>query len=265
LTKCSFILKIHLINSYKGKNMFDLTGKVALVTGASGGIGKAIANALYHQGATVVLSGRNEQSLKNIASELGERAKTVSCDLNDPEQVNCLIDKSVDLAGGLDILVCNAGVTKDNLILRMKDEEFDEVIATNLKATFILNKAAFKKMMKKRWGRIINIASVVGVSGNPGQANYVASKAGIIGMSKSIASEAAARGITVNCIAPGFIKTSMTDALNEEQVERIVNTIPARTFGLPEDIANAAVFLASEESAYITGQTMHVNGGMLMV
>jgi 3-oxoacyl-[acyl-carrier protein] reductase len=245
--------------------MFNLKDKTALVTGASGGIGKAIAVALYKQGASVVLSGRREDALKEVASELGERAYVVVCDLADKEQVATLVDRASAVTGQLDILICNAGITKDNLILRMKDEEFDEVISTNLKATFTLNKAAFKIMMKKRWGRIINIASVVGVSGNPGQANYVASKAAIIGMSKSIAAESAVRGITVNCIAPGFIKTAMTDALNDAQKEKITSTIPAGTFGLPEDIASAATFLASDEARYITGQTIHVNGGMLMV
>ncbi|PIR39860.1 MAG: beta-ketoacyl-ACP reductase [Alphaproteobacteria bacterium CG11_big_fil_rev_8_21_14_0_20_39_49] len=245
--------------------MFDLSGKTALVTGASGGIGKAIATSLYEQGATVILSGRREEALKEVASSLGERTHIVTCDLADKEQVDSLFDRACEIAGQVDILVCNAGIAKDNLVLRMKDEEFDEVISTNLKATFTLNKAAFKKMMKKKWGRIINIASVVGVSGNPGQANYVASKAGMIGMSKSIAAEAAVRGITVNCIAPGFIKTAMTDALNDAQKEKITSTIPAGTFGLPEDIAAAAAFLASDEARYITGQTIHVNGGMLMV
>jgi len=245
--------------------MFDLKDKTALITGASGGIGKAIATSLYNQGANVVLSGRREDALKEVASSLGERASIVACDLSDKDQVGSLIDRASEATGQIDILVCNAGITKDNLILRMKDDEFDQVITTNLKATFTLNKAAFKKMMKKKWGRIINIASVVGVSGNPGQANYVASKAGMIGMSKSIAAEAAVRGITVNCIAPGFIKTAMTDALNEAQQEKITSTIPVGTFGLPEDIAATATFLASNEARYITGQTMHVNGGMLMV
>jgi 3-oxoacyl-[acyl-carrier protein] reductase len=245
--------------------MFALDNKTALVTGASGGIGKAIATSFYEQGANVVLSGRREEALKEVAESLGERAHVVVCDLADKEQVDSLIDRASEATGQIDILVCNAGITKDNLILRMKDEEFDDVITTNLKATFTLNKAAFKKMMKKKWGRIINIASVVGVSGNPGQANYVASKAGMIGMSKSIASEAAVRGITVNCIAPGFIKTAMTDALNDGQKDKITSTIPAGTFGLPEDIAAAATFLASNEAKYITGQTIHVNGGMLMV
>jgi 3-oxoacyl-[acyl-carrier protein] reductase len=245
--------------------MFNLAGKVALVTGATGGIGRATAVAMHKQGASVVVSGRREDALKELAAELGSRVFTLVSDLGDKEQVAALFDKAEELAGQVDILVCNAGITKDNLVLRMKDEEWDEVINTNLRATFTLNKAAFKKMMKRKWGRIINIASVVGVTGNPGQANYVASKAGMIGMSKSIAAESASRGITVNCIAPGFIKTAMTDALNDAQKEKITSTIPNGTFGLPEDIANAAVFLASNEAGYITGQTMHVNGGMLMV
>lgn len=245
--------------------MFDLTGKVALVTGASGGIGKAIAISLHKQGASVVLSGRREEALQNLASELGDRAFIAVCDLSDKEQVEKLIDTAETLAGKVDILVCNAGVTKDNLILRMKEDEWDQVINTNLKATFTLNKLAFKKMMKRKFGRIINITSVVGVTGNPGQANYAASKAGIIAMSKSIASESATRGITVNCIAPGFIKTDMTDALNDAQKDKITSTIPNGKFGLPEDIANAALFLSGDESGYITGQTLHINGGMLMV
>jgi 3-oxoacyl-[acyl-carrier protein] reductase len=245
--------------------MFKLDGKIALVTGASGGIGRAIADSLHKQGATVVLSGRNEAALKQAAAELGTHAFTLVSDLSDQAQVAELFDKAEELAGQIDILVCNAGITKDNLVLRMKDEEWDEVINTNLKATFTLNKAAFKKMMKRKWGRIINIASVVGVTGNPGQANYVASKAGMIGMSKSIAFESATRGITVNCIAPGFIKTAMTDALNDAQKEKITSTIPSGKFGLPEDIANAAAFLASNEAGYITGQTLHVNGGMVMI
>lgn len=246
--------------------MFNLTGKTALVTGASGGIGKAIAAALHTQGAYVVLSGRREDALQAVAAELKGRSTILTCDLGDKAQVETLLDKAEEVAGNpIDILVCNAGVTKDNLVLRMKEEEWDEVLNTNLKATFLLNKAAFKKMMKKKWGRIINIASVVGVQGNPGQANYVASKAGMIGMSKSIAAEAAARNITVNCIAPGFIKTAMTDALGDAQKERITNTIPNGKFGLPEDIAAAAAFLSSDEAGYITGQTLHINGGMLMV
>ncbi len=245
--------------------MFNLNGKVALVTGASGGIGEAIAKNLHKQGATLVLSARREDALNKLAEELGSRVHVLVCDISNKEQVTGLMDKAEEIAGQVDILVCNAGITKDNLVLRMKDEDWDDVLTTNLGSAFILNRAAFKKMMKRRWGRIVNITSVVGVTGNPGQANYAASKAGMIGMSKSIASECAARGITVNCIAPGFIKTAMTDALNDAQKEKITSTIPNGGFGLPDDIANAAVFLASEEARYITGQTIHVNGGMLMV
>ena len=245
--------------------MFELKGKTALVTGATGGIGYAIAKALHNQGAEVVLSGRNEEKLQKTAAELGSGTYTLTGDLSDPESVAGLFDQAEALAGKIDILVCNAGVTKDNLLLRMKDDEWQQVIDTNLTATFKLNKAAFKKMMKRKWGRIINIASVVGVMGNPGQANYVASKAGMIGMSKSIAHETASRGITVNCIAPGFIQTPMTDVLTDAQKEKMIGAIPKANFGQPEDIANTAVFLASEEAGYITGQTLHVNGGMLMV
>lgn len=245
--------------------MFNLTGKTALVTGATGGIGGAIAKALHAQGAAVVITGRKKEALDTLAAELGGRVFSLVADLSDRAQLDTLLDKAEELAGGLDILVCNAGITKDNLALRMKDEEWNDVINTNLTSSFILNKAAFKKMMKKKWGRIINITSVVGVTGNPGQANYSASKAGLIAMSKSIASECASRGITINCIAPGFIKTAMTDALNEAQQEKITSTIPSGKFGLPEDIAAAAAYLASDEAGYITGQTIHVNGGMLMV
>jgi len=245
--------------------MFNLTGKTALVTGATGGIGGAIARALHSQGASVVITGRKKEALDTLAAELGARAFSLVADLSDKAQLESLLDKAEELAGGVDILVCNAGITKDNLTLRMKDEEWNDVINTNLSASFILNKAAFKKMMKKRWGRIINITSVVGVTGNPGQANYAASKAGLIGMSKSIASECASRGITINCIAPGFIKTAMTDALNEAQQEKITSTIPSGKFGLPEDIAAATAYLASDEAGYITGQTLHINGGMVMI
>lgn len=245
--------------------MFSLQGKTALVTGATGGIGEAIAKSLHAQGAAVVLSGRREEKLQALADQLGSCAFVVKGDLADKEQAAQLFDQAEEQAGQVDILVCNAGVTKDNLALRMKDEEWQQVLDINLTSSFLLNRAAFKKMMKRKTGRIINITSVVGVTGNPGQANYVASKAGLIGMSKSLASEAASRGITVNCIAPGFIKTPMTDALNEKQQERITSTIPAGTFGLPEDIASAAAFLASDEARYLTGQTLHVNGGMLMI
>lgn len=245
--------------------MFNLSGKTALVTGATGGIGKAIALSLHKQGASVVLSGRRKEVLDELATSLGDRAFVLPCDLSNNEEVSALFDNAESLSGQVDILVCNAGITRDNLTLRMKDDEWRDVIETNLSANFILNKAAFKKMMKRKWGRIINITSVVGVTGNPGQANYAASKAGIIGMSKSIANEAAARGITVNCIAPGFIKTAMTDALNDNQKEAIVGSIPSGRLGMPDDIATAASFLASEEASYITGQTLHVNGGMVMI
>jgi 3-oxoacyl-[acyl-carrier protein] reductase len=245
--------------------MFNLTGKTAIVTGATGGIGAAIATSLYAQGANLVLTGRRQDALHALAENLGSRAQIITADLADKTQAELLLDKAEALAGAVDILICNAGITKDNLALRMKDDEWNEVINTNLTSSFLLNKAAFKKMMKKRWGRIINITSVVGVTGNPGQANYAASKAGLIAMSKSIASECATRGITINCIAPGFIKTAMTDALTEAQQEKITANIPSSRFGLPEDIAAAAVFLASDEAGYITGQTIHVNGGMLMV
>ena len=245
--------------------MFSLEGNVALITGSTGGIGEAIARVFHENGSKVVLSGRNEDKLKSLVSELGKGAGYVVCDLSDNEQVKELVDDAIKVFGKLDILVCNAGVTKDSLLLRMKDEDFDSIVDTNLKSTFILNRNAFKKMMKSRYGRIINISSVVGITGNPGQANYVASKAGMIGMSKSVAYESASRGVTVNCIAPGFIKTAMTDKLNDDQKDRITKNIPIGRMGLPEDIAASALFLASKESCYITGQTIHVNGGMLMV
>ena len=245
--------------------MFSLEGKTALITGATGGIGRAIAESLHAQGAEVVLTGRNEQKLQEFATNLGERAHILTCDLNDKEQVTSLFDQAESLAGKIDILICNAGVTKDNLVLRMKDDEWQQVIDTNLTATFLLNKGAFKRMMKRKWGRIINITSVVGVMGNPGQANYVASKAGMIGLSKSIAYESASRGITVNCVAPGFIQTPMTEVLSDTQRDKMTGAVPSGKFGMPEDIASAVAFLASNEAGYITGQTLHVNGGMLMV
>ena len=246
--------------------MFNLQGKTALVTGASGGIGSAIAKALHQQGATVVLSGRRQDALDEVASSLQERVFTVLCDLSNTEQRGNLIEQSEQVCGNaIDILICNAGVTKDNLSMRMKDEEWDDVIDTNLTASFSLCKQAIKKMFRKKWGRIINITSVVGTTGNPGQANYAASKAGIVGFSKSMAIEAASRNITVNCIAPGFIKTAMTDVLTDDQKQSILGNIPAGILGTPEQIAAAAVYLASDESAYVTGQTLHVNGGMVMV
>lgn len=248
--------------------MFRLTGKKALVTGATGGIGKAIVTTLLKQGAQIVLSGTKEDRLKALAEEVSENGKHdvkyITCNLSDVTEVDALFDKAEELVGQIDILVCNAGITKDNLILRMKDEDFSHVIDINLKSTFTLNRDAIKKMMRRKHGRIINIASVVGVTGNPGQANYVASKAGMIGMSKSLAQEVASRGITVNCVAPGFIATPMTDVLNEAQRSGILGKIPTGAMGTPQDIANGVAFLASEEAGYITGQTLHINGGMFM-
>jgi 3-oxoacyl-[acyl-carrier protein] reductase len=246
--------------------MFDLTGMTALVTGASGGIGSAIARALAGQGATLALSGSNEEKLKAFAAELGGDHKTLVCNLSDPSSVDALVPQAVEALGGkIDILVNNAGITRDNLILRMKDEEWADVISVNLEAAFRLARAAAKPMMKARFGRIISITSVVGVTGNPGQANYAASKAGIIGMSKSLGQELASRGITVNCVAPGFIRSAMTDALNDAQKCAILQKIPAGDLGHGEDIGAAVVYLASREAGYVTGQTLHVNGGMAMI
>jgi 3-oxoacyl-[acyl-carrier protein] reductase len=245
--------------------MFDLTGKGALVTGATGGIGGGIARAFVKQGATVVLSGTKADKLEALKAELGERAHILACDLADRKAVAELAAKAEAVTGHLDIVVNNAGMTKDNLFMLLKDDDWDKVLAVNLTSAFTLCRAAVRAMMKRRWGRIINITSVSGIIGNPGQANYAASKAGMIGMTKSMAREVAPRGITANCIAPGFIKTAMTDALNEKQTEQIALHIPAGAFGAPEDIAAAAVFLASEESRYMTGQTLHVNGGLAMI
>jgi 3-oxoacyl-[acyl-carrier protein] reductase len=245
--------------------MFDLTGKCALVTGASGGIGEEIAVALHGQGATVALSGTRRDRLDALAAKIGSRVHVLPCDLRDRAQVANLVAEAEAAMGQLDILVNNAGVTKDNLFMRMRDEEWDEVIAINLTSAFILCRAALRNMMRRRAGRIINISSVSGVLGNPGQGNYAASKAGLVGMTKSLAREVASRGITANCIAPGFIETPMTHGLNEKQTEAIAGAIPAGAFGKPGDIAAAAVFLASDESRYITGETLHINGGMVMV
>jgi len=248
--------------------MFDLTGKTALVTGATGGIGGAIAEALHGQGATVVLSGRQADKLEALKSKLGDRALVQPCDLANKEQVGKLIDETIKLVGGcLDILVNNAGLTRDNLLMVMKDEQWDEVIAVNLTSTFMLMRAAARHMMRSKtgYGRIINISSVSGILGNPGQGNYAASKAGMIGMTKSLAREVASRGVTANCIAPGFIETAMTAVLNEKQIGTIKEAIPAQSFGKPGDIAAAAVYLASEEARYMTGQTLHINGGMVMI
>jgi len=244
--------------------MFKLTGKNALVTGATGGIGSEIAKALASQGAKVVLSSTKEEKLQELAAEIGGDVKYLACNLSDAASVDALFDKAEELVGQIDILVCNAGITKDNLILRMKDDDFNHVLDVNLKSTFILNRNAIKKMMRRKYGRIINIASVVGVTGNPGQCNYVASKAGMIGMSKSLAQEVATRGITINCVAPGFIQSPMTDILNDAQREAILNKIPAGKMGESSDIAKAVAFLASEDAGYVTGHTLHVNGGMFM-
>lgn len=245
--------------------MFDLTGKCALVTGASGGIGSDIARALHAQGAIVALSGTRKEALDTLAAELGERTHVVSCNLSDAEAVDALPKQAEEAMGSLDILVNNAGLTRDNLFMRMKDDEWDEVIRVNLTASFRLSRGVLRGMMKRRWGRIVGITSVVGVTGNPGQGNYAASKAGMIGMTKSLAQEVASRNITANCIAPGFIRSAMTDALNEDQQSRIMSTIPAGRLGEASEIAAAAVYLASEEAAYVTGQTLHVNGGMAMI
>ncbi len=246
--------------------MFDLTGKTALVTGATGGIGAAIARALHAQGAHVVLSGTREAVLQDLARELGERTSAVAANLSDPAAVDGLIDAAEAAAGKpIDILVANAGITKDGLLLRMKDEDWEQVLKVNLESYFRLSRAAVKGMMRRRSGRIIGITSVVGVTGNPGQANYAASKAGMIGFSKALAQEVATRGITVNCVAPGFIESPMTDALTEQQKAAILTTIPSGRLGAGADVAAACAYLASEEAGYVTGQTLHVNGGMAMI
>ena len=245
--------------------MFDLTGKNALVTGASGGIGRTIAMQLKAQGAVVSLSGTRVDALDALAAELGEGAHVVPADLSSEEGAAQLITDATAAMGSIDILVNNAGLTRDNLAMRLKEEDWQTVLDVNLTSAFRLSKACLRGMMKARWGRIIGITSIVGVTGNAGQANYAASKAGMIGMSKSLAQEVATRGITVNCIAPGFIETPMTDALNEDQQNGILASIPAGRMGTPEDIASAVVYLSSEEAAYVTGQTLHVNGGMAMI
>lgn len=246
--------------------MFDLTGKTALVTGATGGIGGAIARALHAQGATVILSGTREAVLNDLAGQLGSRAFAAAANLSDAESVDGLVGRAEEAAGApLDILVANAGITKDGLLMRMKDEDFQSVVQINLESYFRLTRAAVKGMMKRRVGRIIGVTSVVGVTGNPGQTNYSASKAGMIGFSKSLAQEVGSRGITVNCIAPGFIASPMTDVLNDQQREAILGKIPAGRLGTGDEIAAAAVYLSSDEAAYVTGQTLHVNGGMAMI
>ncbi len=245
--------------------MFDLSGQKALVTGASGGIGGAIARALHAQGASVMLAGTREAALQAVAAELGERARVLTADLartNEPER---LVRETEAALGGLDILVSNAGITRDGLAMRMRDEDWQAVLDVNLTAGFRLIRTALRGMLRRLHGRVVSVTSLVGVAGNPGQANYAASKAGIIGMTKSVAAEVATRGITVNCIAPGFIATAMTDQLSDEQRARGAAAIPIGRFGTPEEVAGAAVYLASAEAAYVTGQTIHVNGGMLMV
>jgi 3-oxoacyl-[acyl-carrier protein] reductase len=245
--------------------MFDLSGMTALVTGASGGLGSSIAKALAAQGARLAVSGSNVEKLENFLSGLGGDHVALPCNLSDGAAVDALVPQAVEaLGGGVDILVNNAGITRDNLLMRMKDEEFEEVIRVNLEAAFRLMRAAARPMMKARFGRIISVTSVVGVTGNPGQANYVASKAGLIGMTKAVAQELASRNITVNAVAPGFMASAMTDALNDQQRESILSRIPVGAMGSGEDIGAAVVFLASKEAGYVTGQTLHVNGGMAM-
>jgi len=245
--------------------MFDLTGKTALVTGATGGIGHAIARALHQQGATVAISGTRRDVLDQVAGDLKDRVHVLPCNLADKDEVEALVPKSEEAMGQLDILVANAGITKDNLLVQLRDEDWDQVVAVNLTATFRLARAALRGMMRRRFGRIIAISSVVGVTGNPGQGNYTATKAGMIGMIKSIAGEYAKRGVTANAIAPGFIATAMTDKLNDKQREAILARVPAGRLGAGADVAATAVFLASDEAAYVTGQTIHVNGGMAMI
>ena len=246
--------------------MFDLNGKVALITGATGGIGGAVARTLHDYGATVVLSGTRADALASLVDTLKDRAHSVVCNLSDSASVEALSKTSEAQAGGpIDILVNNAGITKDNLFLRMKDEEWDQVIAVDLTAAFRLSRAVLRGMMKKRWGRIVSITSIVGATGNPGQGNYAAAKAGLAGMTKSLAAEVGSRNITVNCVAPGFIETPMTDALTEDQKKSLFDRIPVGRFGRPEDVAAAVLYLASNEAGYVTGQTLHVNGGMAMI
>jgi len=245
--------------------MFDLSGKTALITGASGGIGGAIARALHRQGVAVLLAGTRQTALEALAAELGERTRIHTADLADPASADALVKDAEAALGKLDILVNNAGLTRDGLAVRMKDEDWQKVLDVDLTAGFRLARAAMRGMMRRRFGRIIGISSVVGVTGNPGQANYAAAKAGMIGLSKALAAEVATRGITVNCVAPGFIASAMTDALTPEQKERLAGAIPMARLGSPEDVAASVVFLASDEAGYITGQTIHVNGGMAMI
>ncbi len=245
--------------------MFDLTGKSALVTGASGGIGADIARTLHSAGAVVALSGTRVEPLEALAAELGERSHVLPCNLSDAEAVEALPKQAIEAMGAMDILVNNAGITRDNLFMRMSDEEWAQVLEVNLTSTMRLCRGALRGMMKSRWGRIINISSIVGATGNPGQGNYAAAKAGMVGMSKSLAYEVASRGVTVNCVAPGFIATPMTDKLNDDQKAAINVKIPAGRMGTPEEIAAAVLYLASNEAGYVTGATLHVNGGMAML
>ena len=244
--------------------MFDLSGRTALVTGASGGIGEAIARQLHTQGATVVLAGRRREALAALAEALGERTKVAVAELAEPQAAEQMI-AAADAEGGVDVLINNAGLTRDNLALRMKDEEWQTVLDVNLSAGFRLIRAALRGMMRRRWGRIVNVTSVVALTGNPGQANYAAAKAGMIGMTKSLAAEVASRGITVNCVAPGLIQTPMTDALGDEQRARLLERVPVGRLGSGAEVAAAVGYLVSEEAAYVTGQTLHVNGGMAMI
>ena len=245
--------------------MFDLSGKAALVTGASGGIGGAIARALHGQGAIVTLSGTRVDALAELKTSLGERAHMVAARMDDAADIDRLAKEAEAAMGKIDILVNNAGITRDNISMRMKDEEWEKVLQVNLTGTFRLTRAAMRGMMRRRMGRVINITSIVAVTGNPGQANYAAAKAGLIGMSKSLAQELASRGITVNCVAPGFIATPMTDVLTDDQKKAILGRVPADRLGTPEEIAAGVVYLASDEAAYVTGQTLHINGGMAMI
>jgi 3-oxoacyl-[acyl-carrier protein] reductase len=245
--------------------MFELTGKRALLTGASGGIGGAIAKALHQQGAIVGLSGTRQEALDSLAGDLGDRAHVLPCDLSDNEQVGTLVERAEAAMGELDILVNNAGLTRDNLFARVADSDWERVLAVNLTAAFKLSREALRGMVRRRSGRIVSITSVVGITGNPGQSNYVAAKAGLTGMTKALAQEVATRNITINCVAPGFITTAMTDALNEKQRAAILDRVPAKRLGTTADVASAVVFLASAEAGYITGQTIHVNGGMAMI
>jgi len=245
--------------------MFDLEGKTALVTGASGGIGGAIARQLHARGAMIVASGTRIEKLEGLAADLGDRCHAVAANLSEPDAPDALIAAAGEAAGGVDILINNAGLTRDNLAMRMKDEEWQQVIDVNLSSAFRLTRGVLRGMMKARWGRVVTITSVVGMTGNPGQANYAASKAGLTGMSKALAQEVASRGITVNCIAPGFIETPMTDALSDDQKAALLERIPSGRLGVVDDIAACAVYLSSDEASYVTGQTLHVNGGMAMI